>query len=105
MKFDCTKLMKWAEEKLGPSKCTAIAFTWESDEDSLGWVDDNVRTLALVDKVIKNVGRTGLPWGILGDFNYGAKDMQGTLAEWQVKNAKVMTVGDTLLYEGQQVGD
>ncbi len=45
----------------------------------------NVRTLALVDKVIKNVGRTGLPWGILGDFNYGAKDMQGTLAEWQIK--------------------
>jgi len=29
MKFDCTRLMKWAEEKLGKSKCTAIAFTWE----------------------------------------------------------------------------
>ena len=49
-----------------------------------GWVDDSVRTLALVDKVIKNVGRTGLPWAILGDFKYEAKDMQDTLAEWQV---------------------
>ena len=60
-----------------------------------GWTDDNVRTLALVDKVIKNVGRTGLPWGILGDFNYGAKDMHNSLADGQVKNAKVMTVGNT----------
>ena len=39
MKFDCTRLMKWAEEKLGPSKCTAIAFTWESGEESCGWYD------------------------------------------------------------------
>ena len=33
-----------------------------------GWTEDHVRTLALVDKVIKNVGRAGLPWAILGDF-------------------------------------
>ena len=38
-----------------------------------GWTDDNARTLALVDKVIKNVGRAGLPWGIMGDFNYGPR--------------------------------
>ena len=48
-----------------------------------------------MDKVIKNVGRTGLPWGILGDFNYGAKDMHNSLTDGQVKNAKVMTVGNT----------
>jgi len=37
MKFDCTKLMNWAEELLGPSKCKAIAFTWDTEEESLGW--------------------------------------------------------------------
>jgi hypothetical protein len=37
MKFDCTRLMKWAEEKLGKSKCTAIAFTWDPTEESCGW--------------------------------------------------------------------
>ncbi len=37
MKFDCVKLLNWAEELLGPSKCKSIAFTWDSDEESLGW--------------------------------------------------------------------
>ena len=37
MKFDCIKLMNWAEQLLGPSKCTAIAFTWDSEEESCGW--------------------------------------------------------------------
>ena len=27
MKFDCGKLLHWAEELLGPSKCNTIAFT------------------------------------------------------------------------------
>ena len=39
MKFDCKRLMRFAEEKLGASKCTAIAFTWEIGEESLGWYD------------------------------------------------------------------
>ncbi len=26
MKFDCVKLLNWAEELLGPSKCKSIAF-------------------------------------------------------------------------------
>ena len=43
MKFDCTKLMNWAQDLLGPSKCTAIAFTWDIEEESLGWYDwDNI---------------------------------------------------------------
>jgi hypothetical protein len=29
MKFDCGKLLRWAEELLGPSKCNTIAFTWD----------------------------------------------------------------------------
>jgi hypothetical protein len=37
MKFDCVKLMNWAEELLGPSKCKSIAFTWDMEEESLGW--------------------------------------------------------------------
>ena len=37
MKFDCVKLLNWAEELLGPSKCKSIAFTWDSEEESLGW--------------------------------------------------------------------
>ena len=37
MKFDCIKLMNWAEQLLGPSKCTAIAFTWDLEEESCGW--------------------------------------------------------------------
>ena len=37
MKFYCTRLMKWAEDKLGKSKCTAIAFTWDPTEESCGW--------------------------------------------------------------------
>ena len=37
MKFDCIKLMGWAEQLLGPSKCTAIAFTWDAEEESCGW--------------------------------------------------------------------
>ena len=39
MKFDCNRLKNWAEEKLGPSKCTSIAFTWDTEEESLGWYD------------------------------------------------------------------
>ncbi len=43
MKFDCTKLMNWAEELLGPSKCNTIAFTFDTTEESLGWYDwDNI---------------------------------------------------------------
>jgi hypothetical protein len=37
MKFDCVKLMNWAQDLLGPSKCTAIAFTWDAEEESCGW--------------------------------------------------------------------
>ena len=43
MKFDCAKLMNWAEELLGPSKCNTIAFTWDTEEESHGWYDwDNI---------------------------------------------------------------
>ena len=43
MKFDCGKLLRWAEELLGPSKCNTIAFTWDIEEESLGWYDwDNI---------------------------------------------------------------
>ena len=43
MKFDCVKLMNWAQDLLGPSKCNTIAFTWDSEEESLGWYDwDNI---------------------------------------------------------------
>jgi hypothetical protein len=43
MKFDCVKLLNWAEELLGPSKCNTIAFTWDIEEESLGWYDwDNI---------------------------------------------------------------
>ena len=43
MKFDCVKLLNWAEELLGPSKCNTIAFTWDGEEESLGWYDwDNI---------------------------------------------------------------
>jgi len=43
MKFDCGKLLKWAEDLLGSSKCNTIAFTWDSEEESCGWYDwDNI---------------------------------------------------------------
>ena len=38
MKFDCNKLWNWAHEKLGESKCQAIAFYW-SDDNTAGYYD------------------------------------------------------------------
>ncbi len=59
-----------------------------------GWVDDQMRTLALVDKVTKNIRKTGMPWAIMGDVNIPAKDMQVALSEGK-STAKVMAVGNT----------
>ena len=34
MRFDCNRLWNWAHEKLGESKCGAIAFYWDFKEDA-----------------------------------------------------------------------
>jgi hypothetical protein len=34
MRFDCNRLWNWAHEKLGDSKCSAIAFYWDTKEDA-----------------------------------------------------------------------
>ena len=34
MRFDCNRLWNWAHDKLGESKCQAIAFYWDMNEDS-----------------------------------------------------------------------
>lgn len=59
-----------------------------------GWVDDQARTLALVDKVTKNLRKTGMPWAIMGDANISAKVMQAALSEGN-SGAEVMAVGNT----------
>ena len=59
-----------------------------------GWVEDQARTFALVDKVTRNLRKTGMPWAIMGDANIPAKDMQAAISEGN-SGAKVMTVGNT----------
>ncbi len=40
MRFDCNRLWNWAHEKLGESKCQAIAFYWDMDpEAECGYYD------------------------------------------------------------------
>ena len=34
MKFDCNRLWNWAHEKLGESRCGAIAFYWDMKENA-----------------------------------------------------------------------
>ena len=34
MRFDCNRLWNWAHEKLGHSKCQAIAFYWKYGENA-----------------------------------------------------------------------
>ena len=59
-----------------------------------GWVDDHMRTMALVDKVVTNIRKAGMPWAVRGDLNIPAKDMQDILREGR-SAAKVMSVGNT----------
>ncbi len=49
----------------------------------------------MVDRLIKDAHLAGMPWATVGDFNIGERGMSGILAEWQVVDAKVMSVGDT----------
>ena len=87
MRFDCNRLWNWAQEKLGPSKCEAIAFYWKYGEDvEMGYYDwkntiwinlAECKRMVTVQKTILHEwtqAQQSYRWWKHYDLNYGYKN-------------------------------
>ncbi len=53
-----------------------------------GCVDDQTKTVGVLDRLLQSVSKMGSPWALVGDCNVRAGDVAGTLKGWQAKMRK-----------------